>query len=626
MYNVARMRHDRPGGQPPADIIPLSPFRAELGRGRRLRRADALLAERDLESAVRALPADELYYVLHELGHEESAPLLAAATPDQLQVVLDFAVWQRDRIVPGALAEWVEAMAHAPPERIARWLAGLDAELVALILRRGAHIHDVTQGPPPEEPLGTFFPTPDGFFVLDVVGLPTEDGTSSFDADEQDRTAVIIRLVDSLYRVDKNLARRLLVASTGELDSELEEAAYRWQRGRMADLGFSDYYEALEVYRELDLAGVQVGEGHAPSVRSATDPTSGTALRVPTALAQRLADVGESPFARAAQGLSAGDEIEELRVALVALTNRILAADRVAPGDDDAVTATLQRLAATLDLAIERLAPGDDARAAAALRSISLVRLFRSGVTLIGKAHRLALALVRGGPFGRQGIALAEADDAAVLDALTRPRPLFPRLLDQPPGAGERPFRTLADLARAGAAVERAAAAQAMLRGLGLEPQTVTPDAPLLSDSGADVAALDAGVLARTVLVRRLLASGPKPAITPLDPNEVRAFEAKLRREPSGPPKLPPALAGKAREILVGAAPAALAGAAGEVADRWIASLAPLEPVLVLKPPPAATPAPKTKKAALKTKKAAPKAKKAAPQTKKKSPRPARRR
>ena len=83
---------DRPSKDRPADVIPLSPFRAELGRGRRLRRADALLAERDLESAVRALPGDELYYVLHELGHEDALPILAAATSEQLQVVLDFAV------------------------------------------------------------------------------------------------------------------------------------------------------------------------------------------------------------------------------------------------------------------------------------------------------------------------------------------------------------------------------------------------------------------------------------------------------------------------------------------------------------------------------------------------------
>jgi hypothetical protein len=343
-----------PPPRTPADIIPFSPFRAELGRGRRLRRADALLDERDLESAVRALPGDELYYVLHELGHEDALPILTAATSEQLQVVLDFAVWERDRVAADALAEWIEALAHAPPERIALWLAGLDAELVALVIRRGARIYDLTQGPAPDESEGTFFPTPDSFFLLDVVGLPRDGARPGAGDDEHDRVAVIIRLIDSLYRADKDLARRLLVAATGELDSELEETAYRWQRGRMADLGFADYYEALEVYRELDLAGVQIGEGKPPRLRS-TDggDGKGAALRVPTALAQRLADTGGSAFARAAQKLAAGEEIEELRFALVSLTNRVLAADRVSPGDDEAVASTLQRLAATLDLAIE---------------------------------------------------------------------------------------------------------------------------------------------------------------------------------------------------------------------------------------------------------------------------------
>jgi hypothetical protein len=577
--------------QQPADVIPLSPFRAELGRGRRLRRADALLAERDVDAAVRALPGDELYYVLHELGLQDAAPILSAATAEQLQVVLDFALWQRDQIAPAALAEWVELIAHAPPERIARWLAGLDPELVALILRRGARIHDLTQGPPPEESLGTFFPTPDGFFLLDVLGLP---GEGEADGGEQDRAAVIIRLIDSLYRSDKHLARRLLVAAAGELDSELEESAYRWQRGRMADLGFADYYEALEVYRELDLAGVRIEEGRPPSLRSAVDGAGhdGAALRVPTALAQRLTDLGGSPFARAAQKLHAGDEIDELRFALVALTNRVLAADRVAPGDDEAVAATLQRLAATLDLAIERLAPGDDERGAAALRSVPLVRLFRAGVTMIGKVRRLALAVTRSGPFGRRGLALAEPDDAAVLEPLTRARPLYPRLLDQPPAAGERPFQSLADLARAGAAVERAAAAQAMLRGLGVEPRHVVPDAPVLIASGTDAAAIDAGVLARTVLVRRLL-GGKVTAFDALEGRDVRAFVGQLHRSGDGPARLPAALARRAQELLDGIAPPALAAAAGVVAERWIAGLGPLETVLVRKAEASSTPSKK---------------------------------
>ncbi len=159
-----------------------------------------------------------------------------------------------------------------------------------------------------------------------------------------------------------------------------------------------------------------------------------------------------------------------MRDALVALTNRVLAADRVSPGDDEAVTATLERLSATLDLAIERLAPGDDARGAAALAAVPLERLFRLGFTLTARVRALTLALRRDGPFGPRGFALLEPDDATVVEAVIRPRPMFPRLLDDPPKAGERPFRSLADVARATAAVENAAVAQAMLLGLGLEP------------------------------------------------------------------------------------------------------------------------------------------------------------
>src|SRR5688572_3957668 len=163
-----------PRREKPADVIALSPFRAEIGRGRRLRRADLLFAERDLESAVRALPGDELYYVVHELGLRDAGAIVQAATAEQLQIVLDFAVWEHDRIAPAALGEWLASMAEAPYERVGEWLAGLDTELVALIIRSGADIYDLSHGDPPEEPQGSFFPTPDGLFVLDVRGLPDD--------------------------------------------------------------------------------------------------------------------------------------------------------------------------------------------------------------------------------------------------------------------------------------------------------------------------------------------------------------------------------------------------------------------------------------------------------------------
>jgi len=578
----------------PNNVVALSHYRARLGRGRRLRRADALLEAPDLAAAVRALPGDELYYVLHEIGLHEGAEILAAATAEQLGVVLDFALWERDQLQPEALAEWLDAMSAAPFERIGRWLPGLDTELLGLILRRGARIIDLTQEEPPDEPEGTFYATPDGFFLLDVRVAPVLEGGRGAE-DGPDPARALIRLVDALYRTDKDFARRILVGAIGELDSELEEAAFRWRQGRMADLGFADYYEALEVYRELDPASVKIGDGaaRARTIVDARAAGDGAALRVPTALAERLADTDGSPFARAAQKLGAGEEVDDLRFALVTLTNRVLAADRIAPGDDEAVTAALERLVAMLDLAIERLAQGDDERGAAALRTVPLVRLFRLGVSLTAKVKQLATALRREGPFGQRGFELAEADDATVLEAVTRLRPMFPRLLDEPPAAGERPFRHLGDLARAAAAIEQAAAAQALVRGLGVTAEDVAPGGPAFAGTGADEAAVDLGMLARTALVARLGASPragraarPSP-FRPLAPDEVVAFEALLKAGPgtrAKPPRLPAAVEKNARALLAAAAPPPLAAAAAAVAARWLATLAPLEPVLVRAP------------------------------------------
>ena len=570
----------------PNNVVALSQYRARLGRGRKLRRADALLEAPDLEAAVRALPGDELYYVLHEIGLAEGADILARATSEQLAIMLDFAVWERDQINPAAYSEWLAAIAAAPFERIGRWMKGIDSELLGLILRRGAAIYDLSEGAPPEEPEGTFYPTPDGFFVLDVRVSPVVD-------DGPDPAKALIGIVDALYRTDNEFARRMIVGAIGELDAELEESAYRWRQARMADLGFADYYEALEVYRELDPATVRIGEVPARARTIVDGRPDGASLRVPTALAERLGDTDGSAFSRAAQKLTAGDELDDLRFALVALTNRVLAADRIAPGDDEAVGEVIDRLAATLDLALERLSQGDDERGAAALRTIPLARLFRLGVSLCGKVKRLAVTLRREGPFGAQGFDLAESDDAAVLEAVSRLRPMFPRLLDDPPSAGERTFRHLVDLARAAAAIEQAAAAQAMVRGLGVTPEDVAPGGAALAGTGVDAAGLDLGRLARTALVARLLDGGEtkravKPAqFRPLTPAEVKAFEAlsKSPRSKDKAPRLPSALEKNARAILAAAAPKPLAAAAESVAARWLATLAPLEPVLVSVPP-----------------------------------------
>ncbi len=131
-----------------------------------------------------------------------------------------------------------------------------------------------------------------------------------------------------------------------------------------------------------------------------------------------------------------------------------------------------------------------------------------------------------------------------------------------------------------------------MVHGLGVTAPDVAAGGAAFAGTGMDEAGLDLGTLARTALVARLLAGGEtKQAARPakfqaLAPAEVKAFEAMLKpgRTKATAPKLTAALEKNARAILAAAAPPPLAAAAATVAARWVADLAPLEPVLVRAP------------------------------------------
>jgi hypothetical protein len=359
-------------------VIALSRYRSQVSKGRRARRSDELFATPHPERAIRTLPPDEFFYVLTEVGFPEALEVLQYGTAEQVQVTLDFVLWDRDKVSTERLDEWLDLLVQAPRPALASWLRGMDVELVALILRRRMRIYDVSLEETPDEPEGTFLDTPDRVFTLDLLG-------------SEDQVRETAQLIDALYREDQNFTRKLLVGVRSEIDTELEDLAYRWRSGRMADLGFTDFHEALEVYSELDPASVKVGEESAQRVRPLVDAAGESHLRLPGALAERLS--GSSPFARAIGAITQPEELAEVHYALVALCNRALSADRVAPGDHDTLSVVLGRVASTLDLAVEFLARGSDERGALAVRTVPLLRIFRLGVTVIGKVRRLALSL-----------------------------------------------------------------------------------------------------------------------------------------------------------------------------------------------------------------------------------------
>ncbi|HEY2743625.1 MAG TPA: DUF6178 family protein, partial [Polyangia bacterium] len=274
---------------------------------------------------------------------------------------------------------------------------------------------------------------PDRFYLLDVIA-PGEDGKA------------LERILDWIYRFDLEVGRRIIMSAKWELGSDLEEHAWRWRQGRMADLGYVDFYEALSIYQYLDPASVKSDE------QTFVAPPPETPTELPAVLAGSLDEAGF--FGRALGTLASDAAVERLHGALVLLINKAMAADLVDPGDFEHGKEALARAVATVGLGLEYLARGDATRAGQALESVALERIFRVGFSLTLQLKSLADTLVKK---GLDPVGLDEPWDE-VVRALRARRPEYPRALDSspgvPPATGTRHFATLADVSRAAAALE----------------------------------------------------------------------------------------------------------------------------------------------------------------------------
>jgi hypothetical protein len=426
--------HDAPSG-------PLARLRAQLAGPRGYRRIDALLSEDDAAGAIAAMPPTDMFELVHEVGFEDAQPLLDLATPAQFQGCLDLDGWTRDELEVQHLKPWLQAMINSGFEKFGQVWVHLDVELRALILQREVKIYDISlEEEPAEDNEAAIMTTPDRMFLLE---LPDED----------DAQRLIMQLVEDLYRADPDLARHTIMCARSEPPAELEEMSYRWRSARLADLGYVDFYDALDLFRPLDADQVHIGEG-------THDRTVDESSRLPIVVAEEV--IGRSFLARAMAAIDDSADAERLEGALMVLVNKVLAAGRAKPGQTEVVKRGALYATATVSLGLEAISRGDIVRATSALRSIGLGRLFRVGYTITTKLGRLAQALA-----SRSLTAGSPAKE--VIAGLCSPRPLLSRAADEPPILGLRPFESQADIRRVGEIVAGLTLRIALVEGLGVD-------------------------------------------------------------------------------------------------------------------------------------------------------------
>ena len=263
------------------------------------------------EALIPELPPAELCFTIKAIGLADAAWVLEYATPEQSVAALDLDAWRGNEVDVATANEWLQAIARTSPEARVRTLEALDAELLVLALRARIGVvqkpDDADGWQPPESSQ-----TLEGQFHYWALA----DGDDLADVTEHLR-ALFENAYWSYFR--------LMQAIQWELESDSAEWALRWRTGRLEDLGFPTWDDAMRIYRFLDASARRELPDDAPPL----SPEWPLAVWLP-----QLPEIG-GPGDRIFRTIAELDDAERRVIfyAFVALANRIAVADRLPLGD-----------------------------------------------------------------------------------------------------------------------------------------------------------------------------------------------------------------------------------------------------------------------------------------------------
>ncbi|RMG93843.1 MAG: hypothetical protein D6705_17650, partial [Deltaproteobacteria bacterium] len=396
----------------------------------------------DADRLVPALPPQTFVATVRRLDAEGRLDLvLPHATPEQLVALMDLDVWHKDRVeIPKARRWLCEISRHRrggelARGRLIRTMYGMDPEMWSLALHPGLVIEEID----PEDEERRFraldaladhivYETPDRQFI---VGAPKDpDGERA------------VEVLSAVYGDSLRDGARLVRSIQALLPSVAEEDLNKWREGRLCDLGFVPWEDAMRLLQPL--APNRVWETPEQPVAVPEDDTIDDGILV--------RPEGDGLLGRVLDRLEMGEHGVRSREFLY-LVHHVIAAQRFEPGDPTLQSLALRQTTATLELGFELALAArsdvDDPEGALAERvaAIGLRPFFRVGYAPLERLRRAAVALHREGRVSltHPGSLLDRPLGAHLAAALA----LLPALPAGSAKALPRPIASRADLAEA---------------------------------------------------------------------------------------------------------------------------------------------------------------------------------
>ena len=343
---------------------------------------NSILNSTQSTALVHSFSEEDFYFLIHNIGIEDSHPLLYLASNKQWEYIIDLEAWEKDRIEFPSITRWFDLLFKVDPNRFIKWSLDQNFEFIKFYLFNNIEVKIRETDQDPSE-LGDAFITLDDIFYVRFLDEPIafeSDEDESYETDKKHRDAFLSRYLKTLADNDHIAYQKLLMESSGVIPAESEEEAYRLRNVRLAEKGFLPYEEAIGIYQPMKVRDFKIQENKSIN----QDPDRKLFFPVPLYHTGVLEE--ENHFTVALKNIKGDDVLEQIQSEFAGLCNRIISADQKTIREKDELISIVKKASGYLNIGLEKLTEDigerDTEHCTTLMQNYPLSSIFRVGFGL----------------------------------------------------------------------------------------------------------------------------------------------------------------------------------------------------------------------------------------------------
>ena len=307
---------------------------------------DAILNDPQPMPLVHSFPEEDFYFLIHEIGLEDSICLLSLASNRQWDYILDIEAWEKDRVEIKSVTLWLNLLLNADPDRFTRWLLDQHLEFFEFCLSKKIQVIIREHDQDPSD-FGSDFFTYDGMFYVRLIDYLHD--IKSDENDDEYQNKILSILLKHLADYDHVTYQKILLETGTVIAAESEEEAYRLRNFRLAEKGFLPFDEAIGIYQPLK--SKQLEKHHAKVIADRTDVEA--FIHLPLYPSGMLKE--ENLFTSALRLIQTEKILHQIQAEFAGMCNQIIAADQKKIRDRESLKNIVKKACGYISIGLERL-------------------------------------------------------------------------------------------------------------------------------------------------------------------------------------------------------------------------------------------------------------------------------